>query len=157
MRPTGVLAIFAWRILAKSLLHRVLPPIYRFLGQCMTLPHRRFYTPATDYTNVPFSPDHGSLRALPSVLDLPGMVELEVDGVSASVDSAPWTGSGNNSCSTRGRAPSRGLQMGKSKTVAFEGLGRDQELGGKDAHVVKHYDADGGLFGFPLGGDIANR
>lgn len=158
MCPIGILAIFTWRILAKSLLHRILPPVYRFLGQCMTLPHRRFYTPATDYTNVPFSADHSSLRALPSVLDLPGMVELEVDGVSASVDGARRVasrmGSGGKLCSAHERSRSRGPEMAKSKTVAFGSLGHDQELGGNEPYTVKHYDADGELSDYLFDEDV---
>ncbi|TFY53347.1 hypothetical protein EVJ58_g9506 [Rhodofomes roseus] len=49
----GILVIFIWRILAKSMMHFVLPPLFRLLAHAFTLPHRRFYTPATDYKNVP--------------------------------------------------------------------------------------------------------
>ncbi|KAJ7026007.1 hypothetical protein C8F04DRAFT_1268598 [Mycena alexandri] len=50
-----ILTIFAWRLLAKALLHRALPPTFRFLATHVPypLPHRRFYTPATDNTRVP--------------------------------------------------------------------------------------------------------
>ncbi|KAH9916229.1 PAP2-domain-containing protein, partial [Amylocystis lapponica] len=75
----GILIIFAWRIFAKSLSHMVLPPIFRLLAQLFTLPHRRFYTPATDYTNVP--PEKG-LHPIPSLIDLPGMLEREDEGAS---------------------------------------------------------------------------
>ena len=52
----GVLIIFVWRIAAKSVLHLILPPIFRGLSKIFELPNRRFYTPATEYTRgrVPF-------------------------------------------------------------------------------------------------------
>ncbi|KAJ7020093.1 hypothetical protein C8F04DRAFT_1361006 [Mycena alexandri] len=54
-REDVILTIFAWRLLAKALLHRALPPTFRFLATHVPypLPHRRFYTPATDNTRVP--------------------------------------------------------------------------------------------------------
>ncbi|KAF7799313.1 hypothetical protein EIP86_010545 [Pleurotus ostreatoroseus] len=149
----GVMAIFAWRILAKSLLHRVLPPAYRVLGQCMTLPHRRFYTPATDYTNVPFSPDLSSLRAIPSVLDLPGMVELEVDDVSVSTARRGRSKGVGREGDVKLRhahgaqSHTHGMERDtKGKAVGFQVVHQDEggieERGGKEARVVKHYDAD---------------
>ncbi|KAF7797379.1 hypothetical protein EIP86_008574 [Pleurotus ostreatoroseus] len=133
----GVAAIFAWRIFAKFLLHRILPPLYRMLSHLFTLPHRRYYTPATDYRGVP--PEKG-LRALPSVLDLPGMVELEVDGVDG-VSTAP---------SRRVDADGRAIKLragkgGRSEKGNGAGLGIGlEELGGKGGGVepVRHYDAD---------------
>lgn len=127
----GVLAIFAWRILAKALLHRVLPPTYRALAQRTTLPHRRFYTPATDYTNVPFSPDPSGLRAIPSVLNLPGAVAVEVDGVSTARKNV------------LGGAPEIKLRAGRKQDKSDITMQGFEELGGKGANVVKHYDADG--------------
>lgn len=76
----GVLCIFAWRIIAKLLAHHLLPPLFRFLSsEGFDLPHRRFYTPATDYNTVP-TESMGGLRAVPSLLDLPGTVDAEYDG-----------------------------------------------------------------------------
>ena len=136
-----MLAIFLWRILAKSLLHRALPPAYRFLAQLMTLPHRRFYTPATDYTSMPFSPDQRGLRAIPSVLNLPGVVALEVDDV-------------NVTTTARDADMLRELKMrfarskagGEKVTIIPVDMDQDQELGGKTTGVVKHYDATGEFF-----------
>lgn len=132
-RHPGILAIFVWRILAKFIMHRILPPTFRFLGGLMTLPHRRYYTPATDYKHVP--PEKG-LHPIPSVLDLPGMLELEVDGVSTA-----------RTRSGRGDLKQRSTWGGRSEKAvlgAHEGLGVGlEELGGKDVEVVKHYDADG--------------
>lgn len=146
----GILAIFAWRIFAKFLLHRILPPIFRFLAQLVTLPHRRYYTPATDYTNVP--PDKG-LRPIPSVLDLPGMVELEGDSMST----AHSRRQRNNNTATRqikrtaagrnGNGVGAGGKAGKMDEAGGpRGLGianLDSEMGGRGVDVVKHYDADG--------------
>ncbi|KAF8653533.1 hypothetical protein AX14_008296 [Amanita brunnescens Koide BX004] len=70
----GIFTIFAWRLLAKSALHMVLPPIYRFLAHLFELPKRRFYTPATKYKSVPseFAKEGRLLHSIPSVIDLPG-------------------------------------------------------------------------------------
>ena len=139
------MTIFAWPILPKSLLHRILPPMYRSLGQLMTLPRRRYYTPATDYTNVPFSPDpNGGLRAIPSVLDLPGMVELEVDNV-MSTSRRVCLESVAAARAIKLRAGKTGAN-GKGEAVRFvdmPGQASLEELGGEGGTAVKHYDADG--------------
>lgn len=128
-----------WRIFAKFLLHRILPPTFRFLAQIVTLPHRRFYTPATDYKDVPV--DKG-LHPIPSVLDLPGMLELEVDGVSTARTSRSALGARG----LKMRA-GRGLGSGrpeKGVSGSREGLGLGlEEMGEKPNDVVRHYDADG--------------
>ncbi|KAI1789463.1 PAP2 superfamily-domain-containing protein [Ganoderma leucocontextum] len=133
----GVLTIFVWRIVAKSFCHFVLPPTFRFLSHLFTLPHRRFYTPATDYTSVP--PEKG-LRPIPSVIDLPRMVEYEVNGVAAS--------------STARRDGPRiiknrkgGRQEMDEKVVAFSEKGASAKGRGEmeedpSGKGVKHYDAD---------------
>jgi len=68
----GVMIIFAWRIVAKTVMLTALPPIYRFVSTIVTLPHRRFYTPATEYKSVP---QEDGLNPIPSVIDLPSTVE----------------------------------------------------------------------------------
>ncbi len=129
----GILAIFAWRILAKSALHITLPPLYRLLSKSFRLPNRRFYTPATDYKNVPSEFAHeGGLRPIPSVIDLPGSVEMEMGEGSAF--SYPTNGT-------------RAVKMrnGNEKVRFANGKGaveREQEK----EDEVKHYDADGKLF-----------
>lgn len=131
-----MLAIFAWRIFAKFLSHRMLPPIFRFLAQLVTLPHRRYYTPATDYKNVP--PEKG-LRAIPSVIDLPGAVE-EMDGIGASTAHSKELGHGQG----RQIKFRKGGRAEKSPLRYEDDLGLGvEELGGKELEVVKHYDADG--------------
>ena len=72
----GILLIFTWRIFAKSSLHYALPRIFRFLASIFTLPHRRFYTPATDYGDVPVE---RGLHPIPSVIDLPSQLQMEMD------------------------------------------------------------------------------
>ncbi|TRM64665.1 hypothetical protein BD626DRAFT_547068 [Schizophyllum amplum] len=85
----GIVIIFAWRLFAKSALHIILPPVFRLLSKLFDLPNRRFYTPATDYKNVPseFVDERGGFRlhAIPSVIDLPGMAGMEVGGVGSGV------------------------------------------------------------------------
>jgi len=145
----GVFIIFSWRLFAKATLHFILPPTYRFLAQAFTLPTRRFYTPATDYKNVPS--DLG-LRPIPSVIDLPehlGM-EMETDiGTHAS-----GLGLGYSAADLRARGgKANGSKMATSKgfgTVYGVGNGdRNWELekhgNGEvkgDVDDVKHYDAD---------------
>lgn len=112
----------------------------------MTLPQRRYYTPATDYTNVPFSPDlSGGLRAIPSVLDLPGIVELKMDNVSMSTSWRVRLESAAAARYIKLRAGKAGAN-GKGETVRFvdvSGQVGAEELGGEGGAAVKHYDADG--------------
>jgi hypothetical protein len=91
----GILIIFVWRLLAKSALHLILPPTFRLLARVFSLPHRRFYTPATEYKSVP-SEFHSSgegggfgLHPIPSVIDLPSTggvgIGIEVGGIGSGV------------------------------------------------------------------------
>ncbi|KZT00509.1 uncharacterized protein LAESUDRAFT_553458 [Laetiporus sulphureus 93-53] len=114
----GILIIFIWRIFAKNMSHFVLPPLFRLLSHAFTLPHRRFYTPATDYKNVP--PETG-LHPIPSVIDLPGMMEMETDGGGAS--------------------GVRGLRYDNIYEKEEYPVDLDEENGEKQ-DIVKHYDAD---------------
>ncbi|KAI0687708.1 hypothetical protein BC835DRAFT_1286229 [Cytidiella melzeri] len=138
----GILVIFAWRIFAKFMCHHILPPTFRFLAQLFTLPHRRFYTPATDYTNVPT--DKG-LRAFPSVLDLPGMITLEADGVSTARINESSQGQAQMKQRATGRSSSSKAESEKPQFNDRVGLGVtgvDSELGGRKEPGVSHYDAD---------------
>lgn len=138
----------------------MLPPIFRYLSQLVTLPHRRFYTPATDYKNVPqHDQDADPLRrAIPSVIDLPGMVELEVDTVGEStarrkhgsnhdlggrvVKQRNGNGKGAAVNGARGaKVVNREARSVKEKEALGLGI---EEMGGKaEVETVKHYDADG--------------
>ncbi|TFK89254.1 hypothetical protein K466DRAFT_584798 [Polyporus arcularius HHB13444] len=136
----GVLTIFVWRIAAKSFCHFVLPPTFRFLSHLVTLPHRRFYTPATDYTSVP--PEKG-LRPIPSVIDLPHMVELEVDGVGVA-SSARRNGTYGAVKQRAGRARQEVSEKGSAGRDGADADGQAAWGGSraKNGADVKHYDAD---------------
>ena len=72
---TGILLVFSWRMLAKPIVQTLLPPLFCWLARAspVRLPHRRHYTPATEYT---CGPPH-MLRAVPSMIDLDlAMVEV---------------------------------------------------------------------------------
>jgi hypothetical protein len=145
----GVLVIFVWRIVAKSTLHLVLPPTFRLLSKAFRLPNRRFYTPATEYKNVPSEFHVGEdgtieLHAIPSVIDLPssaGVIE-ETGGIGSGTSGRSHqtsltnrTGSGEKGEKVNGKA-AHSVRFGAS--VPDEEEDRDYE---KDE--VKHYDADG--------------
>lgn len=146
-----MLTIFVWRIVAKSFCHFILPPTFRFLSHLFTLPHRRFYTPATDYTSVP--PEKG-LRPIPSVIDLPRMVELEVDGVGVA-SSARRNGTYGAVKQRAGRAARQ--EVSEKGTGGKDGASQAAWGGSrKNGLDVKHYDADGeSLFPCPGVGQIA--
>ena len=143
-----MLTIFVWRIVAKSFCLSVLPPIFRFLSHLVTLPHRRFYTPATDYTSVP--PANG-LRPIPSVIDLPNMVEYEVDGVGLDAAAAASSARRSYGATALTRMKNRkGARLESDEKAVGRGPlsmagqevddGDESDPAGKD---VKHYDADG--------------
>lgn len=152
--------IFTWRILAKSVLHLILPPTFRLLAQAFTLPNRRFYTPATDYKNVP---SELGLRPIPSVIDLPEHLEMQMEmdlGTKASglgrlglnetelrVRGGKMNGNGNKVVG-KGYGTVYGIGNG-SRDWELEKFGNGQSDDGtvKDA-VVKHYDADGMILFF---------
>ena len=152
---TGVLTIFVWRIAAKSFCLSILPPIFLFLAQLFTLPHRRFYTPATDYTSVP--PEKG-LRPIPSVIDLPRMVEYEAaestaraqgrGGVYGAVKQRSGKGANGGVGGARGGEKAAAVGAGTGEKVAGMGQGAGEGRGAwaeqpKRERLVKHYDADG--------------
>ena len=136
---TGILIIFAWRILAKPIVQTLLPPLFRWLAHAspVRLPHRRHYTPATEYSH---GPPH-TLRAVPSMIDLDldlAVAEIidEGNGGIASGLEGRTTGVGAGAFKRRG-IPSEHVQ---EKAVMFE-----VREGGtiEDDDKVKHYDADG--------------
>jgi hypothetical protein len=146
----GILVIFGWRIIAKSTLHVVLPPVFRLLAQGFTLPNRRFYTPATDYKNVPSEFGSGGvLRPIPSVIDLPGELEVGVDADwgAASSGRRPAAIAGFN---TKMRSNGNGSAQGRDKGEKGWELEKNEDryANGKQGETVKHYDADGGSFFF---------
>ncbi|KAH9047514.1 hypothetical protein EDB83DRAFT_2677071 [Lactarius deliciosus] len=128
---TGVLIIFSWRILAKPSVQTLLPPLFRWLAWAspVRLPHRRHYTPATEYVH---GPPH-TLRAVPSMIDL----DLSVAEV---VDEDAGVASGRRGRSS-GTVKRRGSPSGsvQEKAVTFEEV---SEGGTWEDGEVKHYDAD---------------
>ncbi|KAK2464640.1 hypothetical protein APHAL10511_003333 [Amanita phalloides] len=134
----GLFTIFAWRLLAKSAMHLVLPPVYRLLARAVELPKRRFYTPATDYKSVPseFSKEGGLLRPIPSVIDLPAQRGVAV------VEK-------RNGNEMRGRKRARDIKLrngvaDREKNAAMKACEADtsDEDKDKDGQPIKHYDAD---------------
>ncbi|KAI0747169.1 PAP2-domain-containing protein [Daedaleopsis nitida] len=132
----GILTIFIWRIAAKSFCHFVLPPTFRLLSHLFTLPHRRFYTPATDYTSVPAEK---GLRPIPSVIDLPRMVEYEVDGVG--VSAAVRRNGPHGAIKQRGGRAKQEVSENE-QGPKNEKISQWWAEPGEKARDVKHYDAD---------------
>ncbi|KAG6850309.1 hypothetical protein H0H93_015251 [Arthromyces matolae] len=132
----GILVIFVWRILAKSILHVILPPTFRGVARIFSLPNRRFYTPATDYTSVPSEFSGNGLHPIPSVIDLPSSagVGIEVGGIGSGVRSA--LNSGSNEIKLRSSGSGEKEQLNPAPVLIPE-----LEQGGKDKDV-KHYDAE---------------
>ncbi|KIY68373.1 hypothetical protein CYLTODRAFT_421694 [Cylindrobasidium torrendii FP15055 ss-10] len=140
----GISVIIIWRILAKSLLHITLPPMYRFLAKAFELPNRRFYTPATDYKNVPSEFANGNgLRAIPSVIDLSGMLEQENGGGDVGyVSGVGYNHAGKRMGQTlKPRNEKVRFASGLSKSYTPQEEEKDQRDDEKEEEV-KHYDAD---------------
>ena len=145
----GILLIFTWRIFAKSSLHFALPRIYRFLAIIFTLPSRRFYTPATDYEEVPIE---RGLHPIPSVIDLPSQLQLEMDDENVST-STGRSGRGSVTPSDIKKRRNGSKNEFDQHTKAFGGKtdGRVRQASetadggdGKNSEgEVRHYDADG--------------
>jgi len=123
----------------------VLPPTFRLLAQAFTLPNRRFYTPATDYKNVP---SELGLRPIPSVIDLPEYLGMETEMDFGTRASGLGFGAGVTELKVRGG------KVNGNKTVrgygTVYGVGNEngnwelEKVGSeKDDAMVKHYDADG--------------
>ena len=134
---TGISIILAWRMLAKPSVQTLLPPLFRWLAHAspVRLPHRRHYTPATEYSR---GPPH-TLRAMPSMIDLDLSVTEIVDGDDGGIASGREGRTAGVGAGTfkRRALPSEGVQ---EKAVMFEA-----REGGTldDDDKVKHYDADG--------------
>jgi len=128
---TGILVIFAWRMVAKPTVQTLLPPLFRGLARAspVRLPHRHHYTPATEYSH---GPPH-TLRAVPSMVDLGLTIAEVVDEGSGGVASGRAGGTTNKGTIKRRGTPAE-------KSVVFEA----HEGGAlEDDDKVKHYDADG--------------
>jgi len=123
---TGILLVFSWRMLAKPIVQTLLPSLFRWLARAspVRLPHRRHYTPATEYSRGP--PD--TLSAVPRMIDL--------DLAMAEVASEREGRSGGTGAVKRRYSPSG---YGQEKAVVFGA----SEGGALEDGEVKHYDADG--------------
>lgn len=143
----GILLIFTWRIFAKASLHFALPRIYRFLAGIFTLPNRRFYTPATDYEEVPIE---RGLHPIPSVIDLPSQFQLEMsdEDVSASTGRSGRDSAILSDMKRRRKEYKDGFGQ-DVKTFGEKTNGCDRQAsesagGGMTSGAeVRHYDADG--------------
>ncbi|KAF6753714.1 sphingosine-1-phosphate phosphatase [Ephemerocybe angulata] len=154
---TGILAIFVWRIVAKSALHLILPPTFRLLSKAFSLPNRRFYIPATEYKNVPSEFHVGEdgtieLHAIPSVIDLPSSagVMVETGGIGSGVSGSSHRSPNNaemkmrsvNGSGTHTVEAKKHSIPATSHSVRF-GSAADEELHSVPAKdSVKHYDAE---------------
>ena len=170
----GIAVIFIWRILAKQILHAVLPPTFRLIsGIVGFLPTRRFYTPATEYEKVPIEK---GLHPIPSMMDLPGALANAGAAAAAGHEAAEevsatgtlphahhlynaemgikWRGSGSGS-GIGTAANGNGTYPLGTKRVGFRhptgekhvdlGGGSEEDEDVEDEADVKHYDADGEL------------
>jgi len=143
----GILLIFTWRIFAKSSLHFALPRIFRFLASIFTLPNRRFYTPATDYEDVPME---RGLHPIPSVIDLPSQLQLEMDDENVSTSTGRSGRGGVTLSDVKKRKNGSKNDFGQdAKTFGEKTNGRvyqaSETAGDPNSSEawVKHYDADG--------------
>lgn len=129
----GMLIIGAWRMLVKFLMHTILPPIFRALARIATLPNRRFYTPATDYSKVP---NAKSLQPIPSVIDLPSTLHAH------STTSLPRAHLYRKIGGNEGPKLRSSKRSGYATPVSKEDSEFVTALLDSDIEVVKHYDAD---------------
>lgn len=138
--------------MAKSLLHLILPPTFRLLARIFSLPNRRFYTPATNYTSVPSEFSGDGLRPIPSLIDLPSSAGIEIGGIGSGSNYKKFVGGreiklrGVNG--VNGKAESNGVivlneededQLDSVDAVGTGGMKKKD----KDGETIKHYDADG--------------
>jgi hypothetical protein len=134
---TGILVVLSWRMLAKPIVQTLLPPFFRWLAHAspVRLPHRRHYTPATEYSR---GPPH-TLRAMPSMIDLDLAMAEVVDEDGGVASGREGRGASRRAVKRRG-SPAGYLQ---EKAVVFEA----SEGGAFESDEVKHYDADGACLG----------
>lgn len=153
----GISLIFAWRLLAKALMHHFLPALFRvltykvlprlgaagLLPKGTNLPHRRFYIPATEYEGP--VPGEDGLHPIPSVMDLRAMARegeerFEVDGEAGGMKRRR-RGMGRTSSDDIVRYDEK--KAGRRNTNVFKEQKQNED---NEEDVVKHYDADGKPF-----------
>lgn len=162
----GILLIFVWRIVAKFVLHNILPAFFRMLAYKVLprleyinilpkgseLPNRRFYTPATEYDGA--VPEDG-LHPIPSVIDLPSTVHEKGGMYNRDSEYGRMTRRKGREVKHDGRRrfeKSEAPGDEKDEYLAPIGAQNGSIYGGAYAQsdsdalsdeVVKHYDADG--------------
>jgi len=129
---TGILVVLSWRLVAKPIVQTLLPPLFRWLAHAspVRLPHRRHYTPATEYSR---GPPH-TMRAVPSMIDLDLAMAEVVDEGGGVASGREGRSVGAGAVKRRG-SPS---DYARGKAVVFEA----SEGGAVEDDEVKHYDAD---------------
>jgi len=132
----GVSAVFAFRLLLKPALQRILPPTFRTLATVFTLPRRRWYTPATEYETVP--DEHvlarrrlGMGMSVPSVIDLSTTFESQGDASATSL--GLYRISAANGLIRR---------KAEGSVASDEVFVEDEEIKNDEQESVRHYDAD---------------
>lgn len=133
------------------------------MAKVFRLPNRRFYTPATEYKNVPSEfhvGEDGSieLQAIPSVIDLPSTagVMFETGGIGSGVDGSSRRSNFQEESETkklRSVNGSRANGLGEKRRVATEpethsvrfgsSVDEERDSGSSSKDKVKHYDAEG--------------
>jgi len=137
----GVSAVFAFRLALKPTLQRLLPPTFRTLATVFTLPHRRWYTPATEYEKVP--DEHvlarrrlGMGMSVPSVIDLSTTFTNDSNAEASASNFNLHRLSAANGLTRRKAEGS----MGSDEVSAWD---EDEEpLKSDKQETVTHYDAD---------------
>lgn len=148
---TGVSAIFAWRLIVKQIMHKVLPPLFRWVSSLVanlgwTLPSRRWYTPATEYKSVP---QENGLHPIPSSLNLPA--ELLQRGDVHTTGRLPqahlYSAERDLKRRTGINTPDRQGEVGAKRVEFVDAKGQklDAYSGDLKQRDIKHYDADGEL------------
>ncbi|WVW79260.1 hypothetical protein I302_101227 [Kwoniella bestiolae CBS 10118] len=123
----GLGLMFAWRLVVKTSLLRVLPPIFRVISKLSgeQLPTRRFYKAATDYQAVP---QKIAFRQIPSVVDLQIGENDSSSGISP-VDSPLLNGKALKSPTSYGIGEKIGLRKRSSSTAKEEErMRKDEEI-----------------------------
>ncbi|KAG8829419.1 hypothetical protein FRC17_006599 [Serendipita sp. 399] len=132
---TGVSAIFAWRLIVKQIMHTVLPPIFRWMSGLvgnigLTLPNRRWYTPATEYERVPGD----GLHPIPSSMNLPA--ELSQRSGFGTIDH-------DEDAHTTGRLPHAHIHNGAEMHMKWRGSANSSGVGVKPVTVQEYVDSKG--------------
>lgn len=119
---TGVLCIVAWRESMKPMLLKFLPQLFRIIERLGVSLPRRFFVPASEYTNIPNLLKLRTDNVLPTMSDLPNLVKT-----------------------LRGPARGRSVSIGpQSAADAYEALAyrerRRRESIGSNGSVKSHLD-----------------